>query len=97
MPPELLQEVDTELCTAGSGATAESWKHPCGKAAQKDCRWEPRTILHWTKQLLILFLCCGRSVPYNSQGGSYRERDIRHGEGKSRPKPCSWREAGLGG
>lgn len=32
VPQELLQEVDTELC---SGATTESCRHPCGSTAQK--------------------------------------------------------------
>lgn len=67
-----------------------------GTQNRRVCRWEPRTILHWTKQLLILFLCRGRSVLYNSQGGSYGERDIRHRKGKSHPEPRSCGEAALG-
>lgn len=35
VPWEMLQEVGTELCTAGSRATTESWKHLCGNTAQK--------------------------------------------------------------
>lgn len=95
VPQELLQEVDTELCMAleqpqRAGSICVGTRH------RRVCRWEPRTILHRTKQLLILFLCCGRSVPYNSQGGSYRERDIRHGKGKS-PSLAARGRQGWGG
>lgn len=60
-----------------------------GRQHRKDCRWEPGTILHWTKQLLILFLCRGRSVPYNSQGGSYRRETSGTEKEKAVPSPAA--------
>lgn len=82
---------------ATSNDRAESWKHVGGNAAprcqspekQLVCRCEPRTILHWTNQVLILFLCGGSKCAYNIHCGFYRERDSAHKTGENHPEYSS--------